>query len=70
MGRKAAMRALPIEHVLAELAERDVRLFKAHKRDLAEEAPEAYKDIEDVMHHQRDLVRPLVRLTPFGVLKG
>jgi tRNA-splicing ligase RtcB len=70
MGRKAAMRALSIEHVLAELEERDVHLFKAHKRDVAEEAPEAYKDIDEVMRWQRDLVEPTVRLTPLGVVKG
>lgn len=70
MGRKAALRALPREGVLAELEERDVRLVKTHMRDVAEEAPEAYKDIEDVMRWQRDLVRPLVRLTPLGVMKG
>ncbi len=70
MGRKAAMRALPIEHVLAELEESGVRLFKAHKRDVAEEAPEAYKDIDDVMRWQSDLVTPTVKLRPLGVVKG
>ena len=34
------------------------------------EAPMAYKDIETVMDCQRDLVRPLVKLNPLGVLKG
>jgi len=70
MGRKAAMRALPRESVLAELDELGVRLFKQHKRDVAEEAPEAYKDIEDVMRWQSDLVEPRVRLRPLGVVKG
>ena len=70
MGRKAALRALPRERVLAELEALDIALAKTHKADVAEEAPEAYKDIEDVMRWQRDLVRPLVRLTPLGVVKG
>lgn len=35
-----------------------------------EEAPAAYKNIEDVMAAQTDLVRPLVRLRPIGVVKG
>jgi len=64
------MRAYPKETVLAELEERDVRLFKTHKRDVAEEAPAAYKDIEDVMRWQRDLVEPRIRLRPLGVVKG
>ncbi|MBF4510156.1 MAG: RtcB family protein [Aeromicrobium sp.] len=70
MGRKAALRALPRERVLADLEARDVRLMKTKKGDVAEEAPQAYKDIEEVMLWQRDLVEPRVRLTPFAVLKG
>ena len=70
MGRKEAVRTIPRERVLAELAERDVRLFKAKKHDVAEEAPEAYKDIDQVLAWERDLVEPLVRLTPIGVVKG
>jgi len=35
-----------------------------------EEAPQAYKPIEGVMEAQRDLVEPVVRLRPLGVVKG
>jgi len=35
-----------------------------------DEAPQAYKDIEDVMANQIDLVKPLVKLLPRGVMKG
>jgi tRNA-splicing ligase RtcB len=35
-----------------------------------EEAPPAYKDIEEVIAAQRDLIDPLVKLRPLGVLKG
>ena len=35
-----------------------------------DEAPSAYKDIETVMSNQADLVEPVVRLRPLGVLKG
>jgi len=70
MGRKQAKRTLERHAVMASLAEKDVRLFKVKKGDVAEEAPQAYKDIEDVMAHQADLVRPLVRLRPLGVVKG
>jgi tRNA-splicing ligase RtcB (3'-phosphate/5'-hydroxy nucleic acid ligase) len=34
------------------------------------EAPQAYKDIEEVIDSQTDLVEPIVRLRPLGVLKG
>lgn len=70
MGRREAKRRLQRDQVLGELASRDVRLYKAKKGDVAEEAPEAYKDIEDVMKHQVDLVRPVYRLRPVGVVKG
>jgi tRNA-splicing ligase RtcB len=70
MGRKAAMRAFAREDVLADLEKRGVQLFKAHKGDVAEEAPQAYKDIDEVMRWQRDLVEPVTRLRPLGVVKG
>lgn len=38
-------------------------------KDLSE-APMAYKDIEEVMDNQRDLVKTKVKLTPLGVIKG
>lgn len=70
MGRKQAVRTISREHVLSELAERDVRLFKVKKGDVAEEAPEAYKDIDQVLEWECDLVEPVVRLLPIGVVKG
>lgn len=70
LGRKAARSTIAREHVLRELDSRGVRLFKVDQRDVAEEAPEAYKDIDAVMSSQSDLVEPIVRLTPIGVVKG
>lgn len=35
-----------------------------------EEAPQAYKNIENVMKWQKDLVKPIVKLQPLGVMKG
>ena len=35
-----------------------------------EEAPHAYKDINEVMENQKDLVEPLVELKTLGVIKG
>jgi tRNA-splicing ligase RtcB len=70
MGRKAAVRALPRQHVLDELERAGVRLLTHSVRDVAEEAPEAYKDIEQVMGWQTDLVEPRIRLVPIGVVKG
>jgi tRNA-splicing ligase RtcB (3'-phosphate/5'-hydroxy nucleic acid ligase) len=70
LGRKQAVRGIPVERVMSQMRERDVRLFKRKKGDIAEEAPEAYKDIDAVMAAQRDLVEPTVLLRPIGVVKG
>jgi tRNA-splicing ligase RtcB (3'-phosphate/5'-hydroxy nucleic acid ligase) len=37
---------------------------------LVEEAPQAYRDITEVLEDEEDLVRPLRRLEPLVVLKG
>ena len=39
------------------------------KQDL-EECPSAYKDINQVLQDESDLVNPIVKLTPIAVLKG
>ncbi|MDI6691931.1 MAG: RtcB family protein [Anaerosomatales bacterium] len=70
LGRREAMRRLRREEVLRDLERRGVHLAKGRQHDVAEEAPQAYKDIEEVMAWQTDLVRPIVRLTPLGVVKG
>jgi tRNA-splicing ligase RtcB len=40
-----------------------------HQRQL-DEAPSAYKDIDIVMANQKDLVEPIVELSPIAVIKG
>lgn len=44
-------------------------VFKNPKKDYSE-APMAYKDIEEVIKNQEDLVKPIVKLSPLGVVKG
>ena len=43
---------------------------KARGRLDLSEAPQAYKDIEDVIASECDLIEPLVRLVPLASLKG
>ncbi len=45
------------------------KMRKKNSYDL-EEAPQAYKDIEDVISSEADLVRPIHKLSPIGVIKG
>jgi tRNA-splicing ligase RtcB len=70
LGRNEARRRRTSEQVFAEMAELGVELFSGEPRTAAEEAPFAYKDIDAVMAASADLVRPVLRLRPLGVVKG
>jgi tRNA-splicing ligase RtcB len=70
MSRRAAVRQIPADRVMRQMRALDIELVKLKKRDVAEESVEAYKDIDAVMSAQSDLVEPVVRLTPVGVLKA
>ena len=56
----------------AELASRGVITRVAGRQTLAEEMPEAYKDVEDVVGvvDRAGLSRPVARLKPLAVVKG
>ena len=70
MSRKAARKAMSSSELFGEMERLGVRLFSGDPRTAAEEAPFAYKDIESVMALSADLIRPIRRLTPLGVVKG
>lgn len=70
MSRKAAKKRFAVAAVYEDLRGRGVELRAKRKKDVAEEAAGAYKDIEDVMRHQADLVRPRIRLIPLAVVKA
>jgi tRNA-splicing ligase RtcB (3'-phosphate/5'-hydroxy nucleic acid ligase) len=70
LGRNAAKRAKSSEDVFAEMAEWGIELFSNEPKTAAEEAAFAYKDIDAVMALSADLVRPVTRLRPLGVVKG
>ena len=70
LGRNAAKRAKTSEEVFAEMAAWGIEFISNEPKSAAEEAAFAYKDIESVMAQSVDLVRPLTRLRPLGVVKG
>jgi tRNA-splicing ligase RtcB len=45
-------------------------VFARDKSAVLDEMPGAYKDLDQVMRNQADLVRPLRRLTPMATYKG
>jgi len=70
MGRKQAKRRYTPQEILSEIESAGVVLVKAKKGGIAEESVHVYKDIEKVMHNQKDLVRINTKLVPIGVLMG
>jgi tRNA-splicing ligase RtcB len=70
LGRNAAKRLKRSDEVFAEMAEWGIEFVSNEPGTAAEEAAFAYKDIERVMAQSADLVRPVTRLRPLGVVKG
>lgn len=70
MGRRAAMREFSVEELSDYMVDNDIVFSTENVDDLVGEISYAYKNIEDVMDAQKDLVVPLTRLTPVAVFKG
>lgn len=69
MSRNEARRSLNLKTEVEKLKELGVLHALRHKRDL-DEAPGSYKDIQEVMALQEDLVDIQVELTPMAVIKA
>ncbi len=69
-SRAGAMQAFSTEQVMVDLKEQGIVLGKRKKNDVAEECRFAYKDIDQVMAQQQDIVTPLRKLKTVGVVKG
>jgi len=67
MGRKQAKRELNLEEEQKKMGN---IIGKPRGIQDLDEAPGAYKPIEEVMANQKDLVEILVELAPMGVIKG
>ncbi len=70
MSRTAARKQKTPDEVYREMKKLGVELHSSSPRDVAEEAAFAYKDIDAVMEASADLIRPIARLMPLGVVKG
>ncbi len=71
-SRGAAKRALRGQDVIHRLANRGILVRAGSISSLAEEASEAYKDVEDVVNvtHNAGISRKVARTVPLGVIKG
>jgi tRNA-splicing ligase RtcB len=72
MSRTAAVKAARGRRIGEELRERGVVARAAGHQALAEEMPEAYKDVKDVVEvvHRFGISSRVARLRPLGVVKG
>jgi len=72
MSRKAAIAACRGRSLTRELADKGIMVKSAGSSTLAEEAPEAYKDVNDVVDvvHNAGISKKVCRMKPLGVVKG
>lgn len=72
MSRSQVKRELRFEELRKDMERRGVTMMAQGKATAVEEAPMAYKDVEDVVNvvHQAALARKVARLRPVGVIKG
>jgi tRNA-splicing ligase RtcB len=72
MSRSEAKRSVRGRALVDELRSRGVHVMAAGMATIAEEMPEAYKDVADVVNvvHGAGLSTKVARLRPMGVIKG
>jgi len=72
MSRAAATRKYNVQEIRAEMERRGIYLKALTKDGILEEAPGAYKDIDEVVNVVKGagLSLPVARLRPIGVMKG
>jgi tRNA-splicing ligase RtcB len=72
LSRKAAMHVAGKQRIFEQLQSKGVWVSAMSKRTVAEEIPEAYKDVADVVDvmERAGLVRKVARLEPLAVVKG
>lgn len=72
MSRTQARKAIPGKNLLAQLAQRGIRIRTSDPRTIAEEAPEAYKDIHTVVAATElaGLARRVAKAEPLICIKG
>ena len=72
MSRHGALRQFRGDQIQKELADKGITAKSPSPKSLAEEAPKAYKDVENVIAtvHNSGISLKIVRVEPMGVLKG
>jgi tRNA-splicing ligase RtcB len=69
MGRKEAQRTLNLAEEIKKLDDQGI-IHSVRTADDLDEATGSYKDIDEVINNQKDLVEKVIELTPLAVVKG
>ncbi len=72
LSRHAALKLQSSSQVVEKLRKLGIYIHAAGKQTIAEEAPEAYKDVNNVVRvcHGAGISRMVAKLKPLGVMKG
>ncbi len=72
LSRGAAIRSLKGRNLSRELENKGIIVKSTGRETLLEEAPEAYKDVNDVVNvvHEAGLAKRVCKMRPIGVIKG
>ncbi|KKQ23427.1 MAG: hypothetical protein US36_C0001G0036 [Candidatus Wolfebacteria bacterium GW2011_GWC1_37_10] len=72
MSRHQALKTLKGQEIIKNLENKNIIVKCYSMRGIAEEAPQAYKDIDEVVEivHQANLSKKVARLVPLAVIKG
>ena len=72
MSRSRAIRQFDYQRIQAELKSKGIIVISRDKKGFLEEAPAAYKNIDDVVQvvHNAGLAKKVVKMRPLGVIKG
>lgn len=69
-GRNAMKKNMTSEEVFQQMKDLDIAFISNEPKTAAEEAPGAYKSVDAVMAASSNLVEPITKLWPVGVVKG
>jgi len=72
MSRNAATKQYNAKDIIGRLAHQGVLIRSRSMRGIAEEAPQAYKDVSQVVEatHRAGLARKVAKLIPLVCVKG
>lgn len=69
-SRGATRKITNVKEMDSQLSDAGVTLVTRDRNSVIDESPVAYKDIEEVMEASIDLIKPIMKLYPIGVVKG